>query len=90
MISCENGNLKLMGSIVEVTSDVIVAFNGIVDVLPDNKESDGYSETVIKSMFYAMARIVKNKGIDVCFSEEEVLKCDKDWENAHKWGKKND
>lgn len=90
MISCENGDLKLNGSLVEITSDVIVAFKGIVDVLPDNKESDGFSETVIKSMFYAMALIVKDKGIDVCFTEEDVLMYDKEWENAHNGEKSND
>lgn len=62
MISVKYGEVKISGSMVEVGADIITAFTAVVDVLARVDESKDYSETVIKSMFYAMAREVKDRG----------------------------
>ena len=83
MIKVKNGEMTLNGTLVEISADIVTAFKALVDHLPTDSDIEmKISQTTVKSMFYSMAQMVREKGIEVSFTESDVEFLNKKWEET--------
>lgn len=84
MINVDNGMVIIDGTIIDLCVDVVTAYAEVLDAMPkDDDIQKKLSTTLIKSLFYDMARRTKEKGYDISFDEEEVASLEEDWEKAY-------
>jgi len=84
MIKVDHGNVTINGTIIELCADVATAYVALLDAMPNKNDiQKGASTTLIKAIFYDMARRTKDRGYDISYDEEEVLSLEEDWEKAH-------
>ncbi len=80
MIKVDHGAVKTNGTIIELCADVVTEYAGVLDAMPkDDDIQKGISTTLIKSLFYDMARRTNSKGFDVHYTDEEVAEYEKVW-----------
>lgn len=84
MISVDHGDVTVNGTIIELCADMTTAYVALLNTMPNGDDIlKGISTTLIKSLFYDMARRTKDKGYDISFGEEEVASLEEDWEKIY-------
>lgn len=60
MINVDHGMVKINGTIIELCADVATAYVALLDAMPNKSDiQKGASTTLIKAIFYDMARRTK-------------------------------
>lgn len=84
MISCDHGTIKLSGTAIELTADVITIQEALLRTI-DNKTSDNrkLNERLIKNIIYSFTRSVSEKGYRTTFTDGELRNLEEAWEEVH-------
>lgn len=84
MISCDHGTIKLNGTAIELTADVITVQEGLLRTL-DNKtaEQSELNERLIKNIIYSFTRSASEKGYRTTFTGGELRSLEEAWKKVH-------
>lgn len=84
MISCDHGTIKLSGTAIELTADVITIQEALLRTI-DNKTSDNrkLNERLIKNIIYSFTRSVSEKGYRTTFTDGELRNLEEAWKEVH-------
>jgi glutamine amidotransferase-like uncharacterized protein len=84
MISCDHGTIKLSGTAIELTADVITIQEALLRTI-DNKTSDHrkLNERLIKNIIYSFTRSASEKGYRTTFTDGELRNLEEAWGKVH-------
>lgn len=84
MISCDHGTIKLSGTAIELTADVIAVQEALLRSL-DNKTLDHrkLNERLIKNVIYSFTRSAANKGYKTTFTDDELRDLEEAWKEVN-------
>ena len=84
MISCDHGIIKLSGTAIELTADVIAIQESLLRSI-ENKTADHrkLNERLIKSVIYSFTRSVAEKGYRTTFTDGELRDLEETWKEVH-------
>ena len=84
MISCDHGTIKLNGTAIELTADVIAVQEGLLRTL-DNKtaEQRELNERLIKNIIYSFTRSAAEKGYRTTFTDDELCDLEETWKEVN-------
>lgn len=84
MIICDKGKIKLNGTAIELTADVITVQEGLLSTL-DNKtaEQRKLNERLIKNIIYSFTRSASEKGYRTTFTDGELRCLEEAWKEVH-------
>lgn len=84
MISCDHGTIKLSGTAIELTADVITIQEALLRTI-DNKTSDHkkLNERLIKNIIYSFTRSASEKGYRTTFTDGELRDLEETWKEVN-------
>lgn len=84
MIICDKGKIKVSGTAIELTADVITIQEALLRTL-DNKTSDHrkLNERLIKNIIYSFTRSASEKGYRTTFTDGELRSLEEALEEVH-------
>lgn len=84
MISCDHGTIKLSGTAIELTADVIAIQEGLLRSF-ENKTADHrkLNERLIKDVIYSFTRSAAEKGYRTTFTDGELRSLEETWKEVH-------
>lgn len=84
MISCEHGTIKLNGTAIELTADVITVQEGLLRTLDNKTEGQReLNERLIKNIIYSFTRSASEKGYRTTFTDGELRSLEEAWKEVH-------